>query len=254
MAINNKIDMDAKYTVETTVFKVMDGCDAKWTLETPKGECKGPAFFASTTLGLDYATADLNSSNSLKVNFNTDDNADHAFSPDGMPKFSTLTAFKAGDDLTVGFNIKGLDFQTMAAPGLKVGTTHNCGGMQLTAFVNGSYNGAFEPGQISTSLFQQVNGNTSISSEMSYGRSCDDKKDDVVKTTETNAFALKLGSSHKISDSATLKAKFTLEKGGAGTDVAWVQKLGGNSSLTFAQKFGSTWSDPKFSMCYTLDA
>merc|ERR1719456_1875505 len=114
----------------------MDGCDAKFTLETPEGKCNGPAFFESTTLGLEYATADLNSSNSLKVKFNTADDAEGAFALDGMPKFSTLTAFKAADDLTVGFNTKGLDFQAMSAQGLKVGTTHNCGGMQLTAFVN----------------------------------------------------------------------------------------------------------------------
>merc|ERR1711981_949479 len=255
MAINNKIDKDAKYSVENTFFNVMDGWNAKMKMETPKSACEGGAFFESLCLGADYATADINSSSELKVNFNIDNTCDKAFETTGW-HVSTSNAFKADKDLSVGFNLLGCSFDNSKVKinGIKLGSTYTCGDMQLTAAVNGSYaDDKFQAGELTSKLFQKVNNSTSIASEFSFGRSCNDRENDQVNLDATNAVSLKLGASHVLSDSATFKSKFTLSNG-VSTDFSWVQKLGGNSSLTFAQSFEAEFSKPKFSIAYTLDA
>jgi len=259
MEIKNKIDKSATYTVDNTFYNVMDGLNAKLKMETPDKECEGGAFFKSLCLGADYATADINSSSQLKVNFDVTNDCKKAFEPTGW-ELSTSNAFKADKDLSVGFNLLGCSFADgIKIKGVKFGSTYSCGDMQLTAAVNGSYDSKpeadnFQAGQITSKLFQKVNNTTSIASEFAFGRPCKGGCDcDSVDVDKTNAVSLALGASHVLSDSATLKTKFTLSDG-VSTDFSWVQKLGGNSSLTFAQNFGDKFSDPKFSISYTLDA
>jgi len=258
MEIKNKIDKSATYTVDNTFYNVMDGWNAKMKMETPDQNCQGGAFFKSICLGADYATADINSSSELKINFNTTDECKKAFEHTGW-QLSTSNAFKADKDLSVGFNLLGCSFTDgFKVKGVKIGSTYSCGDMQLTAAVNGSYDDKlegdkFQAGQITSKLFQKVNNSTSIASEFAFGRPCEGGDDDKVKADKTNAVSLALGASHVLSDSATLKTKFTLSDG-VSTDFSWMQKLGGNSSLTFAQKFGANFSDPEFSISYTLDA
>merc|ERR1712010_69496 len=108
-------------------------------METPDQNCQGGAFFKSICLGADYATADINSSSELKINFNTTDECKKAFEHTGW-QLSTSNAFKADKDLSVGFNLLGCSFTDgFKVKGVKIGSTYSCGDMQLTAAVNGSY-------------------------------------------------------------------------------------------------------------------
>jgi len=251
MEIKNKIDNNAVYTVEATAFKVMDGLDTKLIFATPAGAgsdaCKNDAFFSSISLGSEYATADINSSSALKIKFNTQDAEAGAFAFNGWD-LSSKNAFKVADDFTVGFGVGGITQKTtgegdekktsLSIPEIKLGSTYKCGDMLLMAAVNGSFGGELKMGAISSSLFQQVNKETAIAAELCYG--------------SDSVFEAKFGASHSLSDTTTIKTKLTSKSGagGASLDLAWVQKLGGNSSVTFAK--GSGAGD--FSIAFTLDA
>jgi hypothetical protein len=269
MEIKNKIDNKAVYTVESTVFGVVEGCDLKGTFVTPKGSCANNAFFSSISLGKEYKTADLNSSSTLKIAFDDETAEAGAFDYKGW-SMSTLNAFKATNDLTVGFSLGGMTSVTMPdpkdekkektvscfqVPEMKIASTFNCGDMKLFAAVNGSFKSAcpdygFQTGAISTSLFQQVTKETGIACELSFGK--ESEKSGMVKAASSNGFGAKLGSSYSLSDSATLKSKLTCGCSKDTTlDFAWVQKLS-SGSLTFAQQYGG--ASPSFSFSYTLDA
>merc|ERR1712010_263200 len=236
MEIKNKIDNNAVYTVEATAFKVMDGLDSKVIFATPaSGAENKSAFFSSISLGSEYATADINSSSALKIKFNGWD-------------LSSKNAFKVADDLTVGFGVDEIKTEktgegdkektSLKIKDIKLGSTYKCGDMLLMAAVNGSFDGELKPGKLASSLFQQVNKQTAIAAELCYG--------------SDSVFEAKFGASHSLSDTTTIKTKLTSKSGagGASLDLAWVQKLGGNSSVTFAK--GSGAGD--FSIAFTLDA
>merc|ERR1712072_1022953 len=240
-----EIDSKAVYTVEATAFKVMDGLDSKLIFETPASGAKNSsAFFSSVSLGSEYATADINSSSALKIKFDTDKNPDGAaFEVNGW-ELSSKNAFKVADDLSVGFGVSGItqvtkdEKSSISIPDIKLASTYNCGDMLLMAAVTGSFQGELKPGALSSSLFQQVNKETAIAAELCY--------------CSGNVFEAKFGASHSLSDTTTLKTKLTSKSGsnGASMDLAWVQKLGGNSSVTFSK--GSGAGD--FSLAFTLDA
>merc|ERR1712010_15690 len=249
MEIKNKIDNNAVYTVEATAFKVMDGLDTKLIFATPAGAgsdaCKNDAFFSSISLGSEYATADINSSSALKIKFNTQDADASAFAYKGWD-LSSKNAFKVADDFTVGFGVGGITQKTtgegdekktsLSIPEIKLGSTYKCGDMLLMAAVNGSFGGELKMGAISSSLFQQVNKETAIAAELE------------IKDSKVSA---KFGSSYALAAGSTLKTKLTASCDKSEIDFAWIQKLNGNSSLTFAQKY-SDGSSPKFSFAYTL--
>merc|ERR1711934_785470 len=127
--------------------------------------------------------------------------------------------------------------------------------MQLTALVNASYKAGdtdsdgFQAGQLKTSMFQQVNKDTSIACELAYGRG-DNKETKFVDVAGDLAFSATLGSKYALSDSASLSTKMTLKGDSTTVDGAWTQNLGGNSSLTLAQRYKD--SAPAFSVAYTL--
>jgi len=254
MEIKNKIDKAADYTMEGTCFNVMDGADFTMKLEAPAGHDK---VFSTATPGLNYATADLNSSMAAKLDFS-----------DGLKySFDSRNAFKAMDDLTVGFNLLGLSPADAAVKGVKVGATYNCGDMLLAGFANGSFTetvkdddkpkekGAkFHFGAVSGSMFQKVNNEFTVAAEASYGRSYDDRDSDLVIKGD-DSFSCKIGTSYALSAKSTLKAKLTTQGAfdSKSLDAAWIQKLSGNSSATIAWNF-SDGTTPKMSVAYTLDA
>merc|ERR1712146_267011 len=224
MEIKNKIDNDAVYTVEATAFKVMDGLDAKLIFATPKAaDVNKDAFFSSVSLGSEYATADINSSSALKINFDTEGKDAGAFSVTGC-QFGSSNAYKVQDDLVIGFKFDKAQMKDskFEIGEIKLGSTYTCGDMLLMAAVDGSYQGdGFKAGALSTSLFQ-VNKETAIAAELSY--------------SSNNTFTSTFGASQTLSDTATVKTrlKSASEKAPA-LDVAWIQKLGGKSSFTVAK-------------------
>merc|ERR1711937_104142 len=241
MEIKNKIDNAAVYTVEATAFKVMDGLDAKLIFATPKStDGNKGAFFSSVSLGSEYATADINSSSALKINFDTAGKDAGAFSVTGC-QFGSSNAYKVQDDLVIGFKfdkatMKGSKFEIGE---MKFGSTYTCGDMLLMAAVDGSFkDGGFKAGALSTSLFQQVDKATAVAAELSL---------------KDGGMSAKFGTSYKLSEGTTLKTKLTAGCAASELDFAWCQKLSGNSSFTFAQKLGEG-SDAKYSFAYTLDA
>merc|ERR1711937_583424 len=187
--IKNKIDNDAVYTVEATAFKVMDGLDAKLIFATPKStDGNKGAFFSSVSLGSEYATADINSSSALKINFDTAGKDAGAFSVTGC-QFGSSNAYKVQDDLVIGFKFE--------IGEIKFGSTYTCGDMLLMAAVDGSFKGdGFKAGALSTSLFQQVNKDTAIAAELSY--------------SSDNTFKSTFGASQTLSDTAPVKTRVTL--------------------------------------------
>merc|ERR1711907_605447 len=236
MEIKNKIDNAAVYTVEATAFKVMDGLDAKLIFATPKStDGNKGAFFSSVSLGSEYATADINSSSALKINFDTKGKDAGAFSVTGC-QFGSSNAYKVQDDLVIGFKFDKAQMKDskFEIGEIKLGSTYTCGDMLLTAAVDGE----FKAGALSTSLFQQVNKETAIAAELSY--------------SSDNTFTSTFGASQTLSDTATVKTrlKSATEKAPA-LDVAWIQKLGGKSSFTVAK---SLTGDGPFSVAFTLDA
>merc|ERR1712159_888437 len=98
----NKINNDAVYTVDATVFKVADGLDLKGCFVTPNSSGQN-AFFNKVTLGGEYKTADLNTNANVDLSFNDK----QAFGVEGFA-LNGAFAFKATDDLTVGGGICGL--------------------------------------------------------------------------------------------------------------------------------------------------
>merc|ERR1711907_821323 len=239
--IKNKIDNNAVYTVEATAFKVMDGLDAKLIFATPTGnDANKAAFFSSVSLGSEYATADINSSSALKINFGTAGKDAGAFSVTGC-QFGSSNAYKVQDDLVIGFKFDKAQMKDskFEIGEMKFGSTYTCGDMLLMAAVDGSFKGdGFKAGALSTSLFQQVNKDTAIAAELSY--------------SSDNTFTSTFGASQTLSDTATVKTrlKSASEKAPA-LDVAWIQKLGGKSSFTVAKSL--TGAGP-FSVAFTLDA
>merc|ERR1711937_149877 len=241
MEIKNKIDNNAVYTVEATAFKVMDGLDAKLIFATPTGnDANKAAFFSSVSLGSEYATADINSSSALKINFDTKGKEAGAFSVTGC-EFGSSNAYKVQDDLVIGFKfdkatMKGSKFEIGE---IKLGSTYTCGDMLLMAAGDGSFEGeGFKAGALSTSLFQQVDKDTAVAAELSL---------------KDGGMSAKFGTSYKLSEGTTLKTKLTAGCGDSVLDFAWCQKLSGNSSITFAQKLGEGF-EAKHSFAYTLDA
>merc|ERR1711907_180336 len=241
MEIKNKIDNNAVYTVEATAFKVMDGLDAKLIFATPTGnDANKAAFFSSVSLGSEYATADINSSSALKINFDTAGKDAGAFSVTGC-QFGSSNAYKVQDDLVIGFKfdkatMKGSKFEIGE---IKLGSTYTCGDMLLMAAGDGSFEGeGFKAGALSTSLFQQVDKDTAVAAELNF--------------SSNNTFTSTFGASQTLSDTATVKTrlKSASEKAPA-LDVAWIQKLGGKSSFTVAKSL--TGAGP-FSVAFTLDA
>jgi len=244
MEIKNKIDNNAVYTVEATAFKVMDGLDAKLIFATPAGAgtkaCSNDAFFSSVSLGSEYATADINSSSALKINFDTAGKDAGAFSVTGC-QFGSSNAYKVQDDLVIGFKFDKAQMKDskFEIGEIKLGSTYTCGDMLLMAAGDGSFKGeGFKAGALSTSLFQQVDKDTAVAAELSL---------------KDGGMSAKFGTSYKLSEGTTLKTKLTAGCGDSVLDFAWCQKLSGNSSFTFAQKLGEG-SDAKYSFAYTLDA
>merc|ERR1711907_691500 len=89
-------------TESKLAFKVRDGLDAKLIFATPTGnDANKAAFFSSVSLGSEYATADINSSSALKINFDTAGKDAGAFSVTGC-QFGSSNAYKVQDDLVIG--------------------------------------------------------------------------------------------------------------------------------------------------------
>merc|ERR1711937_15060 len=134
MEIKNKIDNNAVYTVEATAFKVMDGLDAKLIFATPAGAgekaCSNDAFFSSVSLGSEYATADINSSSALKINFDTAGKDAGAFSVTGC-QFGSSNAYEVQDDLVIGFKFDKAQMKDskFEIGEIKFGSTYTCGDM-----------------------------------------------------------------------------------------------------------------------------
>merc|ERR1711939_229287 len=235
MEIKNKIDNNAVYTVEATAFKVM--------FATPAGAgekaCSNDAFFSSVSLGSEYATADINSSSALKINFDTAGKDAGAFSVTGC-QFGSSNAYKVQDDLVIGFKFDKAQMKDskFEIGEMKFGSTYTCGDMLLMAAVDGSFkDDGFKAGALSTSLFQQVNKETAIAAELSY--------------SSDNTFKSTFGASQTLSDTATVKTRLSSSSSAPALDVAWIQKLGGKSSFTVAKSL--TGAAP-FSVAFTLDA
>merc|ERR1711937_885644 len=243
MEIKNKIDNNAVYTVEATAFKVMDGLDAKLIFATPAGAgekaCSNDAFFSSVSLGSEYATADINSSSALKINFDTAGKDAGAFSVTGC-QFGSSNAYKVQDDLVIGFKFDKAQMKDskFEIGEIKFGSTYTCGDMLLMAAVDGSFkDDGFKAGALSTILFQQVNKDTAIAAELSY--------------SSDNTFKATFGASQTLSDTAPVKTRLSSASSAPALDVAWIQKLGGKSSFTVAKSL--TGAAP-FSVAFTLDA
>lgn len=252
LEVKNKIDNNATYTVDATVFSVADGFDLKGTFVTPNVSGQ-QAFFKKMTLGGEYKTADLNASGNVDISFNDD----QAFGYKGFG-INGAFAFKANDDLTVGGSIAGLtstssgEKSVISIPGINFGTTCNQGGMTIACGVNGSFksdNYSFQPGKLSGSLFQQATPETAIAAQLSFGRNSGD--DGFVTEGAPLETSVALGSSYKISSTATLKSKLSVAGTSAPTvDFAWVQKVG-NGTFSFSQKYQT---ESAFGFAYTLDA
>lgn len=249
LELKNKIDHKGTYTIDATVFKVADGIDLKACFVTP--DCTGKqAFFKDLSLGCDYKTADINASGALKISFAKD----QAFGVDKF-EFSKSVAFKASDDLNVGCAVNSLtkDKDSLHVPAMIVGTTFKTGDMNLACFLNGSFKSdedyGFQAGKLTALLSQQATKETTVAASFAFGKSGDSKSGWVDKSSDIGV-EIKLGSSYKLSDCATVKSKLTIQNSGTPqVDFAWVQKFG-NGSLSLSNKFDTH----AFGITYTLDA
>merc|ERR1711907_409056 len=147
---------------------------------TPTGSCKNDAFLKDLSVGVDYATADINSTSDLTVNFETEvkdgEEATGMF-PYKSWGINSLNAFKVDDCFNVGFGISNAHTTTVKGEddkeatsfnisALKLGSTYKCGDMMLMAAINATLKTAAEewlaPGQLAASMFQQVDKQTNV--------------------------------------------------------------------------------------------
>merc|ERR1711865_117495 len=216
MEVKNKLAVNGKFTIDASVFKVADGLDATFVLETATKANEGVlGLFSKAVLGGKYATADLNFENSLSY--------------DGVtPSFNaaSLTGFTFGEE-----GVKGK---------MDLAISHICKDYQIAAHFNGAATGkAFDPTSMSASFWQQTTADTAVGATFS----CD---------TATKV-GLVLGTECKLCSANTVKAKVTAVPGGRPTvDLAWIRKFEG-ASVSLSQTLPAD-SSSKFGLGLTIDA
>jgi len=229
MEVKNKLAVNGKFTIDASVFKVADGLDATFVLETATKANEGVlGLFSKAVLGGKYATADLNFENSLSY--------------DGVtPSFNAAVVAKVMDDVNAGASLTGFTFGEEGVKGkMDLALSHICKEFQIAAHFNGEATGkAFDPTSMSASFWQQTTADTAVGATFS----CD---------TATKV-GLVLGTECKLCSANTVKAKVTAVPGGRPTvDLAWIRKFEG-ATVSLSQTLPAD-SSSKFGLGLTIDA
>eukprot|EP00658_Telonema_sp_P-2_P085907 TRINITY_DN98_c0_g1_i1.p1 TRINITY_DN98_c0_g1~~TRINITY_DN98_c0_g1_i1.p1 ORF type:complete len:215 (-),score=88.57 TRINITY_DN98_c0_g1_i1:144-788(-) len=208
-----------------------------------------------------YKTADINALANTKIKFNAAD----LFAYKSFD-VNCAGAFKATDDLNVGFAINGFTItpgekdapSTIKAPEVNFGTTTAFDDIKISAILNSSFISGdkygFQPGKLSLTMFKPLTGETDLAVQFGYGRGSCTEGDNkgYVDTAAAAETSTTIGTSYKLSGNSTLKSKLAVGTASKPSlDFAWVQKLN-TGSLTLNQKYGA--DSTEFGMAYTLEA
>lgn len=208
MEVKNKLDQDAIFTVDSTMFKVADGMDATLVFKTPACSSADKALFSSVALGGKYATADLNAALTCTGTFKD------GFAPDAGTIDLAVVA-KVMDDINAGLNLTKMDKDMNAS--IDFAVCHATKEYQIAAHFNAAMkNKEFAAKDLTASFWQQATADTAVAAAFS----CD---------TEMKV-GLTLGTDFKLTPSSNIKTKVGYVKDASPSiDLAWVQKFDGKT-------------------------
>lgn len=236
MEVKNKIDNNAVFTVETTLFNVADNVNAGFKFVTPKADDTGKRLFSEVQANAAYTTADLNSKLTLAGSFAEDSIA----APNGL-KISAEVSSKVMDDVVAGLNIVDLT-PSGDAKSIDLGVVHSCGDMKVCGHFLATA-AAMQPkaDKMTASLFHKASKDTTVAGEF--------------ELDSQQQVTLKFGTSFAMGASSTLKSKIstvcTEKSKKPSLDFAWVQKFDGKS-LTLQHNY-STEGASTFGLSASID-
>jgi hypothetical protein len=237
MELKNKLSHEAKFTVDSTMFKVADGLDATLMFETPTADSKSPCCMSKIVVGGKYATADVNFNPTLTMTF------DEETLPSKY-ELSAAVVAKIMDDVNAGINLTEFSHDGKGMNGkIDLGVSHIVKGCQLAAHANAVL-AANAPSleSFSASFWQQATADTAVAAAMTIKTAEDKVKPSIV-----------LGTEYKLTGTSTVKTKVTGAPNAAPTiDFAFVHKFNNKTlSLSHSKADGS---DPVFGLSLTVDA
>lgn len=219
MEVKNKLDKDAVFTVDATMFKVADGVDVGLKFVTPSCTDESSALFANITPTVNYACPDLSASCNMEVGFCKD----KAMVPaGGVPKINAEVCAKVMDDITAGFLFKDFVYAEKGySAELDLALSHKCGGMEIQGhFLSKLANNPCPaPTALTASVHQKV-GATAMCAEFKLETAAD----------KPATVGINMCTSYAATPKGELKTKLSV--GNSTTpvlDFAWVQKFEGKT-------------------------
>jgi len=235
MEVKNKLSHEAKFTVDSTMFKVADGLDATLMFETPTANSKSAALMSKVVLGGKYATADVNFNPALTMTFDQE-------SLPSKYELSAAVVAKIMDDVTAGINLTNFASDADGIGGkIDLAVSHIVKDCQLAAHANAALKkGDASLESFSASFWQQATKDTAVAAAIT------------IKTAD-KVPSIVLGTEYKLTGSSTVKTKLTGAPGAAPTiDCAWIHKFN-NKTLSVSHS-KADGSDPVFGLGLTIDA
>lgn len=244
MEVRNKLDKDACFTVDSTMFKVADGVDVGLKFVTPKASDNSSALFKSVTPSASYKTADLYAKGSLEIGF---DSASALAPCTGVPKINVEVLGKVMDDITAGLQIKDMEYkapkegaESQLMSKLDLAVNHTCCDMHIQGHMLAALKGSdLSATALTASVFQKV-GATSMAAEFKLEGDC-------------SAAAIKMSTAYALTPTSDLKTKVTVGTASKPIlDFAWVQKFEGKS-LTLSHNYSPEATSPAFGVGCVID-
>jgi len=211
MEVKNKLNHEAKFTVDSTLFKVADGIDATMVFVTPTCTNDTASLFETVTIGAKYATADLNVNPQFEMGFKD------GMTPDTFT-FATTVAAKVMDNVNAGLSLDKFKFIGGKVSGdMDLAFSHICKECQIAAHVLGSVKETKpEVKSLSASFWQQATADTSIAAAFTV---------DMEKKVSVT-----LGTDYMLTPTSNIKTKLGYVADSAPSiDLAWVQKFDGKT-------------------------